>query len=55
MPEAIHVMGLVPDELLSNIKRGDCVLFLGADTPFGMTTSVFGVGGAPGTAESLRH
>lgn len=33
MPEAIHVMRLVPDELLSNIKRGDCVLFLGADAP----------------------
>ncbi len=25
--------GLIPDQLLSNIKRGDCVLFLGADLP----------------------
>ena len=25
--------GLIPDDLLSNIKKGDCVLFLGADLP----------------------
>ena len=27
--------GLIPDQLLSNIKKGDCVLFLGADLPLG--------------------
>ncbi len=27
--------GLIPDELLSNVKKGDCVLFLGADLPLG--------------------
>lgn len=25
--------GLIPDKLLTNIKKGDCVLFLGADLP----------------------
>ncbi len=28
-------VGLIPDQLLSNIKKGDCVLFLGADLPLG--------------------
>lgn len=23
----------IPDDLLANIKKGDCVLFLGADLP----------------------
>ncbi len=27
--------GLIPDQLLNNIKKGDCVLFLGADLPLG--------------------
>ena len=27
--------GLIPDRLLANIKKGDCVLFLGADLPLG--------------------
>jgi hypothetical protein len=27
--------GLIPDQLLTNIQRGDCVLFLGADRPLG--------------------
>lgn len=28
-------LGLIPDQLLTNIKKGDCVLFLGADLPLG--------------------
>ena len=31
--------GLIPDELLSNINEGDCVLFLGADLPLGYSRS----------------
>lgn len=27
--------GLIPDQLLANLKKGDCVLFLGADLPLG--------------------
>ncbi len=27
--------GLIPDELLANVKKGDCVLFLGADLALG--------------------
>ena len=26
-------VGLIPNQLLSNLKKGDCVLFLGADRP----------------------
>ena len=31
MPDTVQPTGLIPDQLLSNIKKGDCVLFLGAD------------------------
>ena len=35
MPDTTQPAGLIPDQLLSNIKKGDCVLFLGADLPLG--------------------
>ncbi|MCX6029942.1 MAG: SUMF1/EgtB/PvdO family nonheme iron enzyme [Chloroflexi bacterium] len=35
MPDPSQPAGLIPDQLLSNIKKGDCVLFLGADLPLG--------------------
>ena len=35
MPDTTQSAGLIPDQLLSNIKKGDCVLFLGADLPLG--------------------
>jgi hypothetical protein len=35
MPGVPAQHGLIPDDLLSNIKKGDCVLFLGADLPLG--------------------
>jgi len=35
MPGTSQPTGLIPDDLLSNIKKGDCVLFLGADLPLG--------------------
>jgi hypothetical protein len=33
MPDHLKTLGLIPDQLLNNIKRGDTVLFLGADVP----------------------
>jgi hypothetical protein len=35
MPVPSEPLGLIPNRLLSNIKRGDTVLFLGADLPLG--------------------
>ncbi len=35
MPDTPQPTGLIPDQLLSNIRKGDCVLFLGADLPLG--------------------
>ena len=35
MFDAAQSVGLIPGQLVSNIKRGDCVLFLGADLPLG--------------------
>lgn len=35
MPDTVQPTGLIPDQLLSNIKKGDCVLFLGADLQLG--------------------
>ncbi len=35
MTDDAQTPGLIPDQLLSNIKKGDCVLFLGADLPLG--------------------
>ena len=35
MPGTSQPTDLIPDDLLSNIKKGDCVLFLGADLPLG--------------------
>ena len=35
MGNALPSSGLIPDQLLNNIKKGDCVLFLGADLPLG--------------------
>lgn len=35
MGNAVPSSGLIPDQLLNNIKMGDCVLFLGADLPLG--------------------
>ena len=33
MVRMLDTTGLIPDELLSNINEGNCVLFLGADLP----------------------
>ncbi len=33
MSDAPQPAGFIPDQLLDNIKKGDCVLFLGADLP----------------------
>jgi hypothetical protein len=33
MSNKIQPVGLIPDRLLANVKKGDCVLFLGADLP----------------------
>jgi len=35
MTDDTQPSGLIPDQLLHNIKKGDCVLFLGADLPLG--------------------
>lgn len=35
MTDDTQTPGLIPDQLLSNIKKGNCVLFLGADLPLG--------------------
>ncbi len=35
MTDETQTPGLIPDQLLSNIQKGDCVLFLGADLPLG--------------------
>ena len=31
MPDTTQSTGLIPDDLLSNIQKGDCVLFFGDD------------------------
>ena len=33
--DQVQPTGLIPNELLSQIKQSDCVLFLGADLPLG--------------------
>ncbi len=33
MSNKTQSLGLIPDRLLANVKKGDCVLFLGADLP----------------------
>ena len=35
MPDMTRSVGLIPDQLLRHIKKGDCVLVLGADLPLG--------------------
>ena len=35
MTDDVRSSGLIPDPLLDELKRGDCVLFLGADLPLG--------------------